>query len=139
MGRWSRRARNLGGSLVEVLQAEIHSLLADFQRTGQGAVKALLMLIAAAAFGFWTLGLFLTFAVGLLATRMTFWQAAGLVCLAVGLCGFGVAVLARNAFRRLDAPTRIVRTHVDGHVEWWRETLSPPEQVEDGSGSGEAR
>lgn len=130
MRRWSRRARALGGSLVEVLQAEIHSLLADFQRTGRGAVRGVALLLAAAALVFWSIGLLITFIVTVLAAWLGLWQAAGLTFLVVALAGLAVALWGMGVLKRLEAPTQIVRIHVDDHVQWWREALAPPSQPE---------
>ncbi len=128
MRRWSRRAQALGGSLVEVLQAEVHSLLAEFRNTGKGAVRALVLLLAAAAVIFWSLGLLITFGVALLTTRIGLWQAAGLSFLILALIGLALALWGWRSFKRLQAPTQIVRTHVDDHVLWWKETLTSRER-----------
>ena len=138
MRRWSRRARALGGSLVEVLQAEVHSLLADFQRTGKGAVRGLSLLLLAAAIFFWCLGLLVTFAVALLATRLGVWQATGVCLLGLAAIGAAVALWGWRCFKGLEAPTRIVRNHVDDHVQWWRETLAPPASLEEPEVEGPA-
>ena len=124
MRRWTRRARALGDSLLEVLHAEVQALLSDFQRTGRGAVRGLALFLVAAALVFWSVGLLITFAVALVATWVGVWQAAGLVFLAVALAGFGVAAWGMAVFKKLDGPTQIVRTHVDDHVAWWRQTLA---------------
>lgn len=124
MKYWTRNAKALAESFLEVVQAELHSLLADFHRTGSGASKAGALLLLAALFTFWSLGLLITFLVALLATWVGFWQAAGLVFLVLAPVGAGIGYKGWKLLLKQKAPTLILRTHVDDHVGWWRRTLA---------------
>ena len=145
MGRWRRRVRFLGDAFLEVLQAEVESLLAELQSTGRGWLKGLLVCSVAAAFGFWGVGVLTTFAIALLATWVDVWQAAGIVFLLLALATGGLGFIGWRTFRRQRGPTVIVRGHLEDHLGWWRQSLAvedpAPERGRRGSrgdaGSGE--
>ena len=136
MGRWRRKVRSLGQAFVEVLQAEVESLLLDVQETGRGWAKGSVFFLAAAAFAFWAVGVFTAFAVAVLAIWLSVWQAAGIVLLVLLATTVVLVLVGRRVFLQTQAPTAIVRGHLDDHLGWWRENLAasgapalePPEE-----------
>ncbi len=127
MGRWARRMRSLGRVFIEVLQAEVETLLADLQAMGKGWLQALLLFVAAAAFAFWSVGVLTTFAIVLLAGALGLWQAAGVVFLVLAMVTAGLAFAGFRLLRRQRAPTAIVKGHLEDQLEWWRENLEERE------------
>jgi len=124
MRRWRRKFKSLGQAFVEVLQAEVAALLEDFQRTGRGALRGSLLLIVAAAFAFWSLGVLTVVAIAVLALFMSLWQAAGLVFLLLALTAGVVAWRGIRTLQNLQGPTTIVRSHMEDHLDWWRQNLA---------------
>ncbi|MCB1054196.1 MAG: phage holin family protein [Acidobacteria bacterium] len=124
MGKWSRRVQALGHSALEVVQAEVHSLLEDFQSTGRGVLKALVVFLAAGAFVFWGVGVLTAAAVAVLALWLALWQATLVVFLAMILTAAGLGWWGWRVIQRLEGPTTTVRRHVDDHIGWWRGHLA---------------
>ncbi len=127
MLRWRRRVRDVGDAFLGVVQAELQAMVAEIQDSGKGLAKALALLLAALAVAFWALGVFIAFAVALLATWLGVWKATAIVFLVLALVGGLLAAFAWRILRRLRSPTTIVRTRVTNHLGWWRETLDVPD------------
>lgn len=124
MGKWSRRVQAVGHSVLEVVQAELHSLLEDFQRTGRGMAKALVVFMVAGACLFWSVGVLIAAAVAVLAIWIELWQATLAVFLGISLVAGGLAFWGWTVVKGLEGPTTIMRRHVDDHFGWWRDHLA---------------
>ncbi|MCZ6726349.1 MAG: phage holin family protein [Acidobacteria bacterium] len=137
---WADLARSVGSALLEVWQAEIGALRQDLSRSGRALRGGLILALAAAVVGFWSVGLGLWLVVEVLTLRLPRWQAA-LVVLAAGLVlAFILGWIARRSFERIEAPLHLVKRRSREHLEWWQETVLPelvPGQDEDRSEAGE--
>ncbi|MEM9291742.1 MAG: phage holin family protein [Acidobacteriota bacterium] len=117
---WRRRVRNVGETFLEVLQAEIHSLLEDFAQSGRSASVGLARIFLALCLGFWTLGVLTAGLVALFALWLPVWGAAAVVAVITSL---GAAIAGASGMIRLrsiEPPHHTVRRHVDDHVTWWQ-------------------
>lgn len=123
MGRFKRKVRSLGQSVVETLRAELDSLFDDFSVTGKRLVVILALLTAALILTFWAAGVGTAFLIALLATRLAVWQAAGLVFLLFLLASAGLVFWAWRRLREVETPAQTVRRHLDDHFEWWERHL----------------
>ena len=99
-GSWTARIRSVGEAFLGVIRAELAALTADLGKSGRALVRALVWVAAAAAIGFWTLGLLIYFAVELLALVVPRWGAVGIV---LGLFVLAGIALGRAVTRQLGA------------------------------------
>ncbi len=127
MNRWTRRARSLGSAFLEVLQAELEALLSEIQTTGRGWLRALIYFASAAAFVFWSVGVFTAFVIALLAELWGVWRAAAAVLLLLILVAGGLIFAGYRVLRQHRPPTAIVRGHLEDHLHWWRNSLAERE------------
>ncbi len=139
MKRWTRRARSLGSAFLEVLQAELEALLAEIQSTGRGWLRALLYFASAAAFAFWSVGVFTAFVIALLAEFWGVWRAAAAVLLLLILVAAALVFAGYRVLRQHRPPTAIVRGHMNDHLEWWRNSLAEREAARHRLGSKRRR
>ncbi|MDY7094498.1 MAG: phage holin family protein [Acidobacteriota bacterium] len=123
MGRIKQRVQSLGQSVVEVVRAEVHSLLDDFQHTGRGLTMVLALATAALILIFWAAGVGTAALVALIAVRLPVWAAAGIVFLVLMLSAGILLGWGWMKMKKLETPTQTVRRHVDDHLGWWRGQL----------------
>jgi putative superfamily III holin-X len=120
---WIDLFRSLGGSLLEVLRAEVDAWKEELAVSGRHLGVGLGLLGGAAAILFWTMGA-LIFAVGaVLAIWLKVWAAALLV---VGLFLFAGALLiwlGVRQLKRFENPLASLRERIDDHLDWWQHTL----------------
>ena len=76
---WIGRLREVGLAFGSLVAAELSALADDLGRSGAAFARALVLAAVAAGVAFWTLGLFLYFAIELLALAMPRWGAVGVV------------------------------------------------------------
>jgi hypothetical protein len=119
MGRIKQRVQSLGQSAVEVVRAEVHSLLDDFQHTGRGLTIVLALATAALILTFWATGVGTAALVALIALRLPVWAAAGIVFLALMLAAGILLGWGWLKLKKLETPSQTVRRHVDDHLGWW--------------------
>lgn len=115
--------RSLGEALLQVWRAELNTLQQDFQRSGRYLGLALAFLGAAAALGFWIVGLLLFALVALLHIWLPLWGASLIV---LALFVLAAAILANLGVKRLknvESPLTTVRRRVDNHLDWWQNGL----------------
>lgn len=115
--------RSLGEALLQVWRAELDTLQQDFQRSGRYLGMALAFLGAAAALGFWIVGLLLFALVALLHIWLPLWGASLIV---LALFVLAAAILANLGVKRLknvESPVTTVRRRVDNHMDWWQNGL----------------
>lgn len=127
MGRIKQRVQSVGQSVVEVVRAEVHSLLDDFQHTGRGLTFVLALAVAALILAFWAAGVGVAALVALIALRLPVWAAAGIVFLTLMLAAGILLGWGWMKMKELETPTQTVRRHVDDHLGWWRGQLAEEE------------
>lgn len=135
---WRDLVADLGSALVEVLRAEASDLGSTLGRSGRELGKALGLLAAAAAVGFWLVAVTTLALVEIGAIWLPRWGATLVV---VGLFAVVVAGLALFGWRklsRLSPPQETVRRHLDDHLDWWRDRVlgSPVRSSEAEAGAG---
>jgi amino acid transporter len=130
MRQWLELFRVLGQSLADLARAELAALQAELARNGRTLALALALFGAAAAAGFWLIGLVLYTAIqGLAALGLSMWEASLTV---TGFCALVVLVLALLGWvklRRLESPAATIGRRWQDHREWWDRRLlaeSPP-------------
>ncbi|MEA2694207.1 MAG: hypothetical protein QOJ16_3594 [Acidobacteriota bacterium] len=120
---WVDLVRSLGGSLIEVLRAEIDSLKEELASSGRHLGVAVALLGGAAVLLFWTLGALIFTLGAVLAIWLQVWAAALIV---VGVFLAGAALLAFLGLRQLkkfENPMASLRQHLEDHLDWWQHTL----------------
>lgn len=120
---WSETFRALGSAFLGVLRAELAALEHDLARSAKAVGLAAALFVAAAAFGFWTLGVATYFLVQLVAIWLPLWGAA-LVITALFLLVTGALVFV--GWRKLKGfqnPVAGSRRRLDDHMEWWQTRL----------------
>ncbi|HLX09007.1 MAG TPA: phage holin family protein [Thermoanaerobaculia bacterium] len=120
---WIELFRSLGQALFEVLRAEAQALGDDFRRSGRQLLLALALLGAAAAIGFWTVGVVVLTLIAVLMIWLPAWAAALIVlALFVAVAGL-LATLGVLRLRRLESPAESIRRRVADHLDWWEHRL----------------
>jgi Flp pilus assembly protein TadB len=115
--------RSLGGSLIEVLRAEVDALKEELASSGRHLAVAVALLGGAAVLFFWTLGALIFTLGAVLAIWLQVWAAALIV---VGVFLSGAALLAFLGLRQLkkfENPMASLRQHLEDHLDWWQHTL----------------
>jgi hypothetical protein len=137
---WVDLVRSLGGSLIEVLRAEVDALKEEIAISGRHLAVGLALFGAAAVLLFWTLGALIFTLGAVLAIWLQVWAAALIV---VGLFLFAAALLLWLGWRQLkrfENPLASLRQHVEDHLDWWQHTLLREEKkVEMPPGAAEYR
>ncbi|HVT61694.1 MAG TPA: phage holin family protein [Thermoanaerobaculia bacterium] len=122
-GGWIELFRSLGQSLIEVLRAEVAALAQDFRRSGVQLGRGAVLLAAAAALLFWTVGALLFTLVAVLALWLPLWGAA--LAVTVLLLAAGAILIWRGVrhLRKIENPVDDVRRRVADHLDWWQSRL----------------
>lgn len=115
--------RSLGEALLQVWRAELDTLQQDFQRSGRYLGLALAFLGAAAALGFWIVGLLLFALVTLLHIWLPLWGASLIVLALFVLAAAILASLGVKRLKNVESPLTTVRRRVDNHLDWWQNGL----------------
>jgi uncharacterized membrane protein YqjE len=123
-GGWSGRLREVGEAFVEVVRSEIAVVAADLGATGRQLARALLLVAAAAAVAFWTLGLLLYFAVELLALVLPRWGAVGSVLGLFAVVTVGLLLGVWSRLKSIESPAATLRRHFDDHRQWWSGSIA---------------
>lgn len=124
---WSESFHALGSAVLGLLKAELEALEAELARSGKNLGIGLGLLAAAAAFGFWTLGVATYFLIQLVAVWLPLWAAALIVTLAFAAVVAGLALAGLYKLRRFENPVSTVRRRVENHVDWWHDRVIGPD------------
>jgi membrane protein len=120
---WVDLIRSLGGSLIEVIRAEVDSFKEELAVSGRHLAVGLGLLGAAAVLGFWVVGA-MTFAVGaILSIWLKVWAAALIVVAAFLLVMSLLVWLGLRQLKRFENPLESLRQHIEDHLDWWQHTL----------------
>lgn len=120
---WVDLVRSLGGSLIEVVRAEIDAFKEELAVSGRHLAVGLGLLGAAAVLGFWMVGA-MTFAIGaILCIWLQVWAAALIVVAFFLLVLALLAWLGLRQLRRFENPLESLRQHIEDHLDWWQHTL----------------
>jgi sulfite exporter TauE/SafE len=120
---WIDLVRSLGGSLVEVLKAEVESLKEELAISGRHLAVGAALAGGAAVVLFWMVGA-LIFTVGaVLAIWLKVWAAALIVVGIFLLAAVVLLLLAWRQFKRFQSPMESLREHLSDHLDWWQHTL----------------
>jgi hypothetical protein len=123
MAGWIDMFRSLGEALLQVWRAELDTLQQDFQRSGRYLGMALALLGAAAALGFWIVGLLLFALVALLHIWLPWWFASVIVLTLFVLVALILVYLGYKRLKLVESPVTTVRRRVDSHLDWWQHGL----------------
>jgi len=120
---WIELFRSLGLALFEVLRAEAQALGEDFRRSGRQLLVALGLLGAAAAIGFWTVGVVVLTLIAVLMIWLPAWAAALIVLALFAVTAGLLATFGVLRLRRLESPAESIRQRVANHLDWWQHRL----------------
>jgi len=120
---WVDLFRSLGGSLIEVLRAEVDSLKEELASSGRHLGVGLALLGGAAVLLFWTLGALIFTLGAVLAIWLQVWAAALIVVLLFLLGAALLIALGLRQLKRFENPLESLREHVSDHLDWWQHTL----------------
>lgn len=126
-GHWVAALRELGRAAGGVVRAEISALAADLGASGRALVSALLLAAVGGAFAFWALGLFVDFAIELLALRLPRWGAVGVVLALFVVIAGALLAWAWRKFDRIEPPAQTVQRRLAESQRWWAERVAPEE------------
>lgn len=111
--------RDLHGSFLGVMRAELQALSDDVSRSGKQFALALLFWFFAAGLALFALGALAFAGIAGLAAVMPAWAAglviAGVLLLLAGLCAW----YAGQRMEEVEGPTSAARRRLEEHVAWW--------------------
>lgn len=122
---WSETFRALGSAILSLLKAELEDFERDIARSAKTAGIGVALLVAAGAFGFWTLGVATYFLIQLLAIWLPLWGAALAVTLLFGACAAVLALVGMRKLERFENPLTSARDRFDDHIDWWQRRVLP--------------
>lgn len=125
---WSEAFHALGSAILGLLKAELEALEKELARSGKNLGLGVGLLAAAAAFGFWTLGIATYFLIHLLAIWLELWAASLIVTLVFAAVVAGLAFVGLRKLRKLENPVTTVRRRVEDHVDWWQDGVLGPDE-----------
>jgi len=123
LSNWVDLVRSLGGSLIEVLRAEVDALKEEFASSGRHLGVGLVFLAGAGALLFWTLGALIFTLGAVLAIWLQVWAAA-LIVVGVFLSAAALLVfLGLRQLKKFQNPMESLSQHLKDHLDWWQHTL----------------
>jgi hypothetical protein len=122
---WTGSMRELGSAAGAVVRAEIAALASDLGASGRALVSALLIAAVGGAFAFWALGLFVDFAIELLAIRLPRWGAVGVVLGCFVLVAAVLLAWSWSKLRSIETPDRTVQRRLAESQHWWNDRIAP--------------
>jgi hypothetical protein len=125
---WSETFQAVGSAVLGLLKAELEALEAELARSGKSLGIGLGLLAAAAAVGFWTLGVATYFLIQLIAVWLPLWAASLIVTLAFAVLVAGLAIAGLRKLKRFENPVTTVRRRVEDHMDWWHGRVLGPHQ-----------
>jgi len=125
--RWSETFRALGSAVLGLLKAELEAFEQDVARSTKQAAIGIALFGAAAAFGFWTLGVATYFLIQLLAIWLPLWGAALAVTAAFAAVVAVLALLGSRRLQRWENPLSTARDRMDDHIDWWQDRVFGPD------------
>lgn len=136
---WSEAFHALGSALLALLRAELEALERELARSGKNLGVGLGLVVAASAFGFWTLGVATYFFIQLLAIWLPLWAASLILTLVFLAVVAGLAFAGLRKLQRFENPVTTVRRRVEDHADWWHDRIlgqdDGPRIDEGGAGS----
>jgi len=124
---WSETFQAVGSAVLGLLKAELEALERELARSGKSLGIGIGLLAAAAAFGFWTLGVATYFLIQLLAIWLPLWAASLIVTLVFAAVAAGFALAGLSKVRRFENPVTTVRRRVEDHMDWWQDRVLGPD------------
>jgi hypothetical protein len=128
---WIGRLREVGLAFGALVSAELAGLADDLGRSGAALARALVLAAVAAGVVFWTLGLFVYFAIELLSLVMPRWGAVGVVLALFLVVGVSLVVVVKGKIVRIEPPTETVRRRLADTQAWWGTRIAPPDESPD--------
>ena len=123
MSSWVDLIRSLGGSLIEVLRAEIDSLKEELAISGRHLAIGAALLGGAAVLLFWTLGALIFTLGAVLSIWLQVWAAA-LIVFGIFLAGaLFLVFLGLRQLKKFESPMASLSQHLSDHLDWWQHTL----------------
>lgn len=126
---WSETFQAVGSAVLALFKAELEALEAELARSGKNLGIGLGLLAAAAAVGFWTLGVATYFLIQLIAVWLPLWAASLIVTLAFAALVGGLAFAGLRKLRQFENPVTTVRRRVEDHMDWWHERVLGPDEA----------
>lgn len=125
---WSEAFHALGSAVLGLFKAELEALERELARSGKNLGLGLGLLAAAAAFGFWTLGVATYFLIQLLAVWLPLWAASLIVTLAFAAVVAGLAFAGLRKLQKFESPVTTVRRRMEDHMDWWHDRVLGPDE-----------
>lgn len=126
---WSETFQGLGASVLSLVRAELEVLEKELSVSARNLGIGLGLLGAAAAFGFWTLGVATYFLIHLAAIWLPVWGAALVVTLVFALVVAGLAFAGLGKLRKFENPVGTVRRRLEDNMDWWQTRVVGPAEV----------
>jgi hypothetical protein len=126
---WSETIQGLGASVLSLVRAELEVLEKELSISAKNLGIGLGLLGAAAAFGFWTLGVATYFLIHLVAIWLPVWGAALVVTGAFGLVVGGLAFAGLKKLQKFENPVGTVRRRLEDNMDWWQTRVVGPAEV----------
>ena len=139
-GSWKELIREMGESVVALLQAETRALAADLGKSGRALALAMGLMTLGGMLLFWALGVF-TAALVALAGKWLSLLASTLLVTAIWAVGAAAVILAGwlrlKKWKTNDTPLLAVERRFQDHVQWWEGRVLPPPTDSSDSGTGQ--
>jgi len=124
--RWWELLTRLGRASLEVVAAELSTLVDELRVSGRSLVGALFLFLAALGLGILGLGFAVQGLVAVLALYFPEWAAAGVVGAALMGGGAVFWYVGRRKLARLEPPLGTVKRRWQEHDDWWQEKVAGP-------------
>lgn len=125
---WIELFRSLGQSFLDLLRAEIDQVVAELGVSAKKAGIGIALLAAAAALGFWWLGVLTYFLIQVVALWLPVWASAGVVLLVLLLLIGGLGWFGMRKLQSIENPVDTVSRRYDDHLDWWESRLLAEER-----------
>lgn len=125
---WSEAFHALGSAVLSLFKAELEALEKELARSGKNLGLGIGLLAAAAAVGFWTLGVATYFFIQLLAVWLPLWAASLIVTLVFAGVVAGLAFAGLRKLEKFENPVTTVRRRLEDHADWWHDRVLGPDE-----------
>jgi hypothetical protein len=123
MSAWLELFRSLGQALLDLVQAELEAIGDELASSGKQLGVGIALLVAAAAFGFWTAAVAIYTVIRVIAIWLPLWASAAIVTGLFAIVVIVLTILGIARLRRLEGPVRTLGRHLHDHREWWNDHL----------------